>query len=82
MAKLKLDPKRTALLIQDLQNDVMIDRGAWAETGAPEHAKEQKVVANVKRLVAARSSSDFSCVVDTRSGTIFAAAKVAQIRWP
>jgi gluconolactonase len=53
MAKLKLDPKRTALLIQDMQNDVMIDGGAWADTGAPQHAKEQKAVANVKRLAAA-----------------------------
>ena len=53
MAKLKLDPRRTALLIQDMQNDVMIEKGAWADTGAPEHAKEQKAVANVKRSAAA-----------------------------
>ena len=53
MAKLKLDPKRTALLIQDMQNDVIIEGGAWADTGAPEHAKAQKAVANVKRLAAA-----------------------------
>jgi gluconolactonase len=48
--KLKLDPKRTALLIQDLQNDVMMDGGAWADSGAPQHAKEQNVVENVKAL--------------------------------
>jgi len=53
MAKLKLNPKRTALLIQDLQNDVMIPRGAFAETGSPQHAKEQNVVANVQKLAAA-----------------------------
>ena len=53
MAKLKLNPKRTAMLIQDLQNDVMIEKGAFADTGAPQHAKEQNVVANVKRLAAA-----------------------------
>jgi gluconolactonase len=47
---LKLDAKRTAMLIQDLQNDVMIDGGAFAESGAPEHAKEQNVVENVKGL--------------------------------
>ncbi len=47
---LKLDAKRTAMLIQDLQNDVMIDGGAFAESGAPEHAKEQNVVENVKSL--------------------------------
>src|SRR5947207_15679253 len=53
MAKLKLDPKRTALLIQDMQNDVITEGGAWADTGAPEHAKAQKAVANVKRLATA-----------------------------
>jgi gluconolactonase len=47
---LKLDPKRTAMLIQDLQNDVMIEGGAFADSGAPEHAKEQNVVENVKAL--------------------------------
>ena len=47
---LKLDPKRTAMLIQDLQNDVIIDGGAFAESGSPEHAKEQNVVENVKTL--------------------------------
>ena len=47
---LKLDAKRTAMLILDLQNDVMIDGGAFAESGAPEHAKEQNVVENVKSL--------------------------------
>ncbi len=50
MAKLKLDPKRTALLIQDLQNDVITEGGAWADSGAPKHAKEQNVVENVKAL--------------------------------
>ena len=30
---LTLDPARCAMLIQDLQNDVMIDGGAFAETG-------------------------------------------------
>jgi gluconolactonase len=53
MAKLKLNPKRTALLIQDLQNDVIIEKGAFADSGSPQHAKEQNVVANVKKLAAA-----------------------------
>jgi gluconolactonase len=51
--ELKLDPARCAMLIQDLQNDVMIDGGAFAETGSPQHAKEQNVVANVADLAAA-----------------------------
>jgi gluconolactonase len=53
LAKLKLNPKRTALLIQDLQNDVIIARGAFAASGSPQHAKEQDVVANVQKLAAA-----------------------------
>ena len=47
---LTLDASRCVLIIQDLQNDVMIDGGAFAETGSPEHAKEQNVVENVKAL--------------------------------
>lgn len=51
--ELTLDPARCALLIQDLQNDVIIDGGAFAESGSPAHAKEQNVVANVADLAAA-----------------------------
>ncbi len=47
---LTLDPARCVLIVMDLQNDVMIEGGAWADTGAPEHAKEQNVVANVAAL--------------------------------
>jgi gluconolactonase len=47
---ISIDPKRAALIIQDMQNDVIIEGGAWAETGAPQHAKEQNVVENCKRL--------------------------------
>ena len=47
-----LDASRCALLIQDLQNDVMMEGGAFADSGAPGHAKEQNVVENVKDLAA------------------------------
>ena len=50
MADFKLDPKRTALIIQDMQNDVIIDGGAFAESGSPQHAKEQNVVENSAKL--------------------------------
>jgi gluconolactonase len=50
---ISIDPKRAALIIQDMQNDVMIDGGAFAESGAPQHAKEQNAVENCKRLAAA-----------------------------
>jgi len=48
-----LDASRCALLVQDLQNDVIIDGGAFAESGSPDHAREQNVVANVQRLAEA-----------------------------
>jgi gluconolactonase len=51
--ELKLDPKRTALVIQDLQNDVISEGGAFAASGAPAHAQSQRVVDNVRRLAAA-----------------------------
>lgn len=41
---------KSVLIIQDMQNDVMIDGGAFAETGSPQHAKDQNVVANIRRL--------------------------------
>jgi gluconolactonase len=47
---LELDPARTALIIQDLQNDVISEGGAFADSGAPQHAQEQKVVARVRGL--------------------------------
>ena len=42
--------EKTALIIQDLQNDVIIEGGAFAASGAPAHAKSQKIVENVKKL--------------------------------
>ncbi len=50
---LRLDATRSALIIQDLQNDVIIEGGAFAESGAPAHAKSQNVVENVARLAEA-----------------------------
>lgn len=48
-----LDAGRCALIIQDLQNDVIIEGGAFADSGAPAHATKQNVVANAQRLAAA-----------------------------
>ena len=47
---LDLDPARCALVIQDMQNDVMAGGGAFAESGSPQHAREQNVVENIRRL--------------------------------
>jgi gluconolactonase len=48
-----IDPKRAAMIIQDLQNDVIIEGGAFADSGAPAHAISQNVVENVAGLAAA-----------------------------
>ncbi len=50
MADFTLDPARTALIVQDMQNDVIIEGGAFAESGSPQHAQEQNVVENSKKL--------------------------------
>lgn len=47
---LRLDPKRSALIILDMQNDVIIEGGAFADSGAPAHAVSQDVVSNVGRI--------------------------------
>ncbi|MCB1491317.1 MAG: isochorismatase family protein, partial [Rhodobiaceae bacterium] len=49
-AALGIDPKRSVLIIQDMQNDVLIEGGAFQGSGSPQHAKEQNVVANIARL--------------------------------
>jgi gluconolactonase len=54
---LQLDPGRCALIIQDMQNDVIIEGGAFAESGAPAHAIAQNAVANVADLAAACRSA-------------------------
>jgi gluconolactonase len=50
---LTLDPRRCALIIQDLQNDVISEGGAFAASGSPVHARAQNVVDNVRRLAEA-----------------------------
>ena len=52
MPDYSLDASRCVLIVQDMQNDVIIDGGAFAESGAPQHAKDQNVVENVKDLAA------------------------------
>ncbi len=48
-----LDPARCVVIVQELQNDVVMEGGAFAETGSAAHAREQDVVAHVVDLVAA-----------------------------
>jgi gluconolactonase len=54
---LRLDPNKTAMIIQDMQNDVITEGGAFAGNGGAEHAKSQNVIEKVARLAdAARSA--------------------------
>ena len=51
--QLWLQPFRSALVIQDMQNDVVMDGGAFASSGAPVHCREQNCIANIARLAEA-----------------------------
>jgi nicotinamidase-related amidase len=46
----KLDPRRTALLVIDLQNDTVGENGAFADSGAPAFAKEHGVIERAAQL--------------------------------
>ncbi|MFN6978499.1 MAG: isochorismatase family protein, partial [Gemmobacter sp.] len=50
---LRLDPARCALIIQDMQNDVVMEGGAFAASGSPQHCRDQNAVANIARLAEA-----------------------------
>jgi gluconolactonase len=47
---LRLDAGRCALIIQDMQNDVVMEGGAFAESGSPQHCRDQNCIANIARL--------------------------------
>ena len=49
---LRLEASRCALIIQDMQNDVVMEGGAFAASGSPQHCREQNAIANVARLAA------------------------------
>ncbi|MEM9331440.1 MAG: isochorismatase family protein [Pseudomonadota bacterium] len=46
----RINARTTALIIQDMQNDVIMDGGAFADSGSPIHARQQNVIANSMRL--------------------------------
>lgn len=47
---LQIEPLRTALIIQDMQNDVVMEGGAFASSGSPEHCRQQNSIENIARL--------------------------------
>ena len=78
-----LDPSRCALIIQDMQNDVMMDGGAFASSGSPQHAREQNVVENIRRLADAAPRTrrhDHPCLVRRRAGRAGLHAQRAAVR--
>ena len=50
---MRLEPRTTALLVIDLQNDTVGERGAFASSGAADFARVHGVVACVEQLAAA-----------------------------
>jgi gluconolactonase len=48
-----LDASRCAVIIQDMQNDVVMEGGAFASSGSPAHCREQNAIHNGARLAAA-----------------------------
>ncbi|NNE23685.1 MAG: isochorismatase family protein [Rhizobiales bacterium] len=50
---LHLQANRCALIIQDMQNDVVMEGGAFADSGSPVHCKEQNCIENIRRLAEA-----------------------------
>ncbi len=57
-----VDPVKTAVLVLDLQNEVIHPDGAFGGTGAAAHAAEQDVVANAARLAAAARAAGATVV--------------------
>jgi gluconolactonase len=49
-SSLHLDPARCALIIQDMQNDVVAEGGAFASSGSPVHCRQQNAIENARRL--------------------------------
>ncbi|MEL6336044.1 MAG: isochorismatase family protein [Pseudomonadota bacterium] len=47
---LRLEAARCALVIQDMQNDVVMEGGAFAASGSPDHCRQQDALGNVARL--------------------------------
>ncbi|KIT16221.1 isochorismatase family protein [Jannaschia aquimarina] len=47
---LQLDAARCALVIQDMQNDVVMEGGAFADSGSPAHCRSQNALTHVAAL--------------------------------
>ena len=59
---IELNAATSALIIQDLQNDVIIEGGAFADSGAPAHATSQNVVANAAKMATAAHAAGMAVI--------------------
>jgi len=59
---IELNASTSALIIQDLQNDVIIEGGAFADSGAPSHATSQNVVANAAAMATAARAAGMAVI--------------------
>ncbi len=50
VGSVSIDPSRTALIIQDMQNDVVMEGGAFASSGSPAHCQAQGNIDKLRRL--------------------------------
>jgi gluconolactonase len=73
-AGLDLDPHRAVLIIQDMHNDAVSEGGAFAESGAPAHAKAQNVVENIRHVAAAARAHGVPVIL---SGSLSSRARPA-----
>jgi nicotinamidase-related amidase len=62
MSHAPLDPRTTALVLVDLQNDNVHPDGAYASTGAAQHAVDQRLVEHVSELLAWARGNDMPVV--------------------
>jgi nicotinamidase-related amidase len=62
MGAFTLTPGSTAIVIIDMQNDTVHEKGAFAETGAAAHAQSQNVIANISRIVDAARSAGITVI--------------------
>lgn len=57
MSQFTLDPRHTAVVVVDMQNDNVLPEGAFASFGAAEHAAQQDVIGHVRAVLdAARAA--------------------------
>lgn len=47
----EFDKTKAALLIMDVQNDIVHEDGKYKDFGSPAHAKEQNILQNIKKVL-------------------------------